>query len=325
MYDILFVDDDLETAKEYAELTSAFTKLRSYVSSTKAEALSATRTHPIAIAVLDQRMPEISGTDLYKQLLTINPRLRAIMLSGEADPAEIGNAVNLRYAIYLHKSEFRQLPAVVLREFAKIQVEKVRDAKFERVFLFAVKHLFGIRGSTEFWLESFFVEEENFISDDSWRLADQINCGEKKQIKEKVELSSELKFERSLETEISANAEVAWKAMTQIQSKLSTALKEKVSFSHTLKENVSKENTRDIALPEEPKNPLELHVKSRAFYWAPVYRKIQCHVTKEMYPMKERNTLLVTTMQPTGKIATKQVDTFSDGTRKEVQTGTHLI
>lgn len=325
MYEILFVDDDLVTAREYAELVSAFTKLRPFVCSTRAEALTAAGTYPIAISVLDQRMPEISGTELYRQLLTINPRMRGIMLSGEADQADIGTAMNLKYSVYLHKSDFRQLPAVVLREFTKIQVEQIHDAKFQRTYLFSVKHWLGFRGSIEFWLEAWFVEDETFVPRDGWRLADQINCGEKKQIKEKVELSSELRFERNLETEISANAEVAWKAMSQIRSKLGVVLREKTSVSSVLKEGVTKENSREISLPEEPKNPFELHVRSRAFYWAPVYSKIQCHITKEMRPMKERNSLLITTLQPTGKIATKQRDTFSDGTSKEVATGIHQI
>jgi CheY-like chemotaxis protein len=325
MYEILFVDDDLVTAKEYAELVAGFTKLKPYVCSTKKEALSAAGTFPIVIAVLDQRMPEISGTELYRQLLKINPRMRGIMLSGEANPAEIGTAMNLHYSVYLHKSDFRQLPAVVLKEFAKIQVEKIHDSKFERTYLFSVRHWFGIRGSTEFWLEAFFVEDENFVAPDSWRLADQINSGEKKQIKEKIELSNELKFERSLETEISANAEVAWKAFTQIQGKLGTVLKDKSNLSNVLKNSITKENTRDILLPEEPKNPSEFHTRSRAFYWAPVYRKIQCHIVKEVRPMNERNALLITTLQPTGKIATKQKDTLSDGTMKEVFTGVHQI
>src|SRR4051794_40446692 len=121
MYDLLFVDDDLVTAKEYAELVASFTKLRPYVCSTGEEALTAVQTYPISIAVLDQRMPQMSGTDLYRRLLAVNPRIRGIMLSGEAAQDEIGDAMNLRYSVYVHKSDFRQLPAIVLREFARIQ------------------------------------------------------------------------------------------------------------------------------------------------------------------------------------------------------------
>lgn len=103
MYQLLFVDDDLETVKEIAEAVSTFTKLRAYTCSSKGEALEAVGKYPIAVAVLDQKMPESTGTKLYEELLKINPKLRAIMLSGEANESEIGDAMALHFSRYLHK------------------------------------------------------------------------------------------------------------------------------------------------------------------------------------------------------------------------------
>jgi hypothetical protein len=231
----------------------------------------------------------------------------------------------LEYSKYVHKSDVLQLPGLVLQEYVRFQNEKSKTNKFERAYLFSVRHWFGLRGSTEFWLESFLTEDENHIVPDSWKIADQINSGEKKQIKEKVELSSELKFEQNLETEISANAEVAWEAVGKIKTKLGAVLKEKVAASSVLKEGITKESIREITLPEEPKNPSELHVRSRGFYWAPVHRKIQCHISKIMWPMNERNSLSITVLQPTGRVATKQKDILSDGTTREIFTGVHGI
>jgi CheY-like chemotaxis protein len=325
MYEVLFVDDDLETAKEYAELVHNYTRLKVMACSSKKEALEATRRNPIAICVLDQRMPEVSGTDLYRSLQEINPRIRAIMLSGEADSSEIGAAMNLRYSKYLHKSEFRQLPAVVLREFARYQSEVARDTAFKRTYLFSVRYVWGLRGSTEYWLEAYFIESEDFIPEQFWKLADQINSGERKRITEKIELSSELRFETTIETEVSASGEFGSEVTTQLKAKLETTLKERISLGNVLKKHFSRENVRDILLPKEPSNPHELHVKSRSFYWSPVYRKIECHISKLMRPMNERTSYNVTILQPTTKIATKQLDTLSDGTSREVFTGVHAL
>src|SRR5262249_27066112 len=153
--------------------------LKYLVCSTKDDAIDTVRNYPIAVVVLDQRMPEISGTDLYSALRDISPRLRAIMLSGEADTEEVGQALDLGYKRYLHKTEFRELPALVLREYTKYQLDVARSSEFEPVYLFSVRHLFGLRGLTEFWLQGVFVEDETFIHKDGWRLIHQINCGEK--------------------------------------------------------------------------------------------------------------------------------------------------
>lgn len=82
MYQLLFVDDDKDAAREYAELVESFTRLRPLVCSTQDEAIEAVKNNQIAVAVLDQRMPEVEGTDLYRALRAVSPRLRAIMLSG---------------------------------------------------------------------------------------------------------------------------------------------------------------------------------------------------------------------------------------------------
>jgi CheY-like chemotaxis protein len=282
MYQLLFVDDDLETLKEYAETVSTFTKLRAFICSSKTDALEAVGKYPIAVAVLDQKMPEITGTELYKELLKINPNLRAIMLSGEANESEIGDAMELHFSRYLHKSKVRELPAIVLTEFVKFQAQAVKAMEFERIYLFTVKHWFGLRGSTDFYLESIVVEDEEFVPSDSWKLLDQVNCGQKKRITEKVELSSELRFVSDLETEISANMEIAFEAAAKIKGKLGSVLRTKTSFSDSLKQTMSRETVQEIALPEEPQNPGTRHVKSRSFYWAPVYRKIHCHMSKHM-------------------------------------------
>jgi CheY-like chemotaxis protein len=325
MYQLLFVDDDLDTAKEYAELVSSFTKLRAVAHSTKEKAMEAVKNYPIAIVVLDQRMPDIKGTELYRQMLAVSPHLRAIMLSGEADKEDVGSAMDLGYKRYLHKSEFRQLPALVLREFVKYQTERIKERDFAPVYLFSYYHFLGLRGRTEFWLDSIFIEDESCVPRDGWILIEQVSCGERKKITEKFEISDELKFDSDLQAEISSNIGVAVKAAAEIHTKLGAVLKTRVTQSHIVKTARARETVREISLPEEPKNPNELYVRSRSFYWGPVYRKVQCHIVKMMLPMREEKSVIITVMQPTGKVATKQIDVLSDGTRKEVETDTLMI
>lgn len=326
MYDILFVDDDVATAREYAELVGNFTKLRPYVCSSKDEALAIARDYPIAVAVLDQKMPEILGTELFDELSQILPRMRAIMLSGEADPDEIGQAVNLGYKRYLHKSDLRKLPAIALSEFARYQTDLSRSIDFEPIQLCSVKSWFGLRGTVEFWLVAIFVEDEAYIPDEMWELIDQINRGEKKTIMERFEISSELKFEENVESTLSSNIDIGVKAGAVIKTKMDSVLKYKINTGSSIKKTKIKETVRELALLEQQEGRKRSEaVRSRCFYWAPVFRKIQCHIVKKITPVNERLSVSLSTLQPTGKIATKQVDYLEDGGVNVHLTGSHTL
>lgn len=321
MYEILFVDDDIETAKEYAEQVHHFTKLRPIVCSKGRDAINAVREFPIAVAILDQKMPDVSGTDLFRELKKISPRIRAIMLSGEADEAEIGEAMNLGYNKRLHKQEISKLPGFVFEEYTRFQTSLARSLDFEPILLCTVKKYWGFAGSVEFWLEAVAIEEEDEVDNRDWRLVDRIDCGEKRTIREIYEISAELEFKESLERTLSSNFEIANKAAVEVRARLDGIIAEKIDDKFILKESKKREITRELSLAPEPANPDEKHVKARAFYWAPIYRRIQCHIAKKIYPASESVAVLLTIRKPTGYVATKQVDHFSDGTEKTLQTG----
>jgi len=320
MYDVVFIDDDVRTAREYAEQVSRFTRLRTLVVAQPAEAVEAVRTYRIAIAVLDQKMPEISGTELFAELRQHAPALRGIMLSGEADASEIGDAMNLGYTKYLHKSRFRQLPALVLNEFSKSQTEFAKAADFKPILLAKASHYLGLAGSTEFWLEGLTVEAASIVPESSWKLIDTINSGEKKQIVEKYEVSEDIKFEESLESKLSGDIGVSLKVAGAFKSNLSSSIANKLKLAHTLSGRVTREVKKDITLPAEPTDPTALYVRSRAFLWAPTFRRIVCNIVRRIKPHGEQIVTALSVLQPMDQVATKQVDILSDGSRKELAT-----
>jgi hypothetical protein len=134
-----------------------------------------------------------------------------------------------------------------------------------------------------------------------------------------------MRFERQHEADISLTAGAGWKIMPKLQASLKSTFTSKIVLAGTLKHSTFRESKREVALPDEPDNPNELHVKSRNFYWSPVYRRIVCHISKEIKPMNEKNYILLTACQPTRSIATKQKDILSDGTTREIMTGIHSI
>ena len=71
--EILVVDDNLEAAKSFAELIEASLQIRTLPESNPDEVLDKVRNENIKVVVLDQRMPRISGTELYKKITFNSP------------------------------------------------------------------------------------------------------------------------------------------------------------------------------------------------------------------------------------------------------------
>ncbi len=89
---ILFVDDEQQIL---AVLKSMFEKQYGVFTATDGpEALEIVHKHSIQIIVSDQRMPEMQGIDLLKQIKEVSPNTVRILLAGYADMDAIMEAVN---------------------------------------------------------------------------------------------------------------------------------------------------------------------------------------------------------------------------------------
>lgn len=107
-YEILVVDDNLQAAKEVARLINLQTRLEAVATDDPEEAVTILKENPIKVALLDQRMPKKDGTALFKDLRRVDSSVRAIMLTGEADANEVGDALNLGFPITSTKAQLRR-------------------------------------------------------------------------------------------------------------------------------------------------------------------------------------------------------------------------
>lgn len=96
-HSILVVDDD-ELARE--ALVNLLTRLghRVVVHSTPMEAWNALRARPdhFDLVITDLRMPEMSGIDLAKRILSIRPGMPIVVVTGYGNPGEIDSIANER-------------------------------------------------------------------------------------------------------------------------------------------------------------------------------------------------------------------------------------
>src|SRR5262249_19089883 len=100
---ILIVDDVHAFAESASTLVGTRTGIDTDFATDPDEAMALIEREPVAVVVLDQKMPKMPGTELFQQMRMIRPDLRAIMLTGEASADEVGAAIQAGYHDYLAK------------------------------------------------------------------------------------------------------------------------------------------------------------------------------------------------------------------------------
>jgi DNA-binding NtrC family response regulator len=125
---ILVVDDDAPTREA---LATGLKKLGHdlHLAGTGAAALEEVRRHPVDLAIIDLRLPDMSGTELFGALRILRPEAIAIMISGAATVDEAVSALKRGIYDFITK-DFRmgELRKVVTRalETQKLLVENER-------------------------------------------------------------------------------------------------------------------------------------------------------------------------------------------------------
>ncbi|NTV84485.1 MAG: response regulator, partial [Bacteroidales bacterium] len=99
---ILVLDDESEIRGEINEfLTSRNIQVRE--ASTPGEAFRILSSDPVDIAILDIRLPEMSGLEVLKEVRRSYPNVQAIMMSGHGDMDSVIHALRLGAVDYFQK------------------------------------------------------------------------------------------------------------------------------------------------------------------------------------------------------------------------------
>lgn len=99
---IVLVDDEeeiLAMLKDYLEFKGHSVKTASRGS----EGLRLILQTPPDLAILDLRMPEITGLEVLKQIKLSQPQIRVVILTGQLDEESEAEALDLGASLCLHK------------------------------------------------------------------------------------------------------------------------------------------------------------------------------------------------------------------------------
>jgi hypothetical protein len=245
------------------------------------------------------------------------------MLSGEATSADITEAYDSVFSKHVHKNNvLSELPRAVvnllIRYASDIAIEAARVVDFS----VRLRSRPWPRGSViDYKLLQLDSLEYDFCFDEDWRTKYQVDAGVSLKTTVEVGVNIERNREKDIRESFSSKAGVSGATMLKLQSLLMSevAKHEKVSVRKAFNEKVTREV--NLALPAEPINPSDLHVKTRLYQVAPLYvRAIAVVVsTCSCCSMSEVNRIQFLRQRPAFK--TRHMDTYSDGTVNVIETG----
>ena len=310
----IIVDDNLEFARQLALLLQAKTGFGAYSTADPEEAVAFARENPLRVAILDQRMPINSGTELFARMRRVNQGFRAIMLTGEASAAEVGKALDLGFNAYVEKGEVNRLPELVREQYLKSFIDEADRAtqSDEQAFSFGRRQylLFGRRLS--FVLKSVTVLDEFYVPEDQWKEYMTLTPGEEREysLSETVRRSVTLEEQSQLAIKSTFSSEA--KLGVKFQGNLEEALTRTVKRSEGTEVTVAYAVKQTYRLgADDPRD--ERSVISRSFESCLTYRRLLARVEIHCPHCSIKSELAILAFDPLAKLATRTRDTLRNG------------
>lgn len=316
--EIIVIDDAPSAANDFAELIEKQTGLKTKSFDNPSELLDYITHVNVKVAVIDQVMPIMRGTELYEKIKRIDSNVLAIMLTGEASKEELAKAINVGFSLYLSKNEISKLSNCVLELFAKYEINISRNLKHVNVLkLFSFwRHPF-----TSCEIVSCLPYGGMVTSEDGENILD-IYSGQEKEwntissIDNKIQI--EKKIEQKLETEFSISTQQVKVISDSINSTILAQSSKlfSVSSQHT-------ESQKLIYKLPEPKNADDVYVSRRVIEQFSIYQQYRIILRKICRLCKQAKLISIIVSKQTSKFHTIQIDHMSNGTTCRIDLGIH--
>ncbi|MFI7018678.1 response regulator [Streptomyces sp. NPDC050164] len=319
--DVVVVDDILSAASAYSELIRVKTGLIVAHTSNPSEALEVCRRNSIKVAVLDQRMPDISGTDLYQRMMQIDPSIRAIMLTGEASAQEVGAAIQLQFKKYLPKNEVRNLPDAVLGEYVAWQSESAsRTLAADRPTIFERRTSLLSRNTVKYGVLRAEIVDPSHTFSDQWRDVVSLHAGQVERRQIQVDIGSSVVLEEETIDSLRTDLGVSTKHIASMTGKLQIELSQRFRETHTLTASSTQIVEQTFSL-QEPTDLTQRHVKFRRILKAPIFSRVKIEIVTSCNCCSASSVNSLDAYIPTRRTALRQIDKYSDGTSEETDLG----
>ena len=320
--EILFIDDIPNAAADFAELVRAKYKFKVIATDEPMEAIDIVKTNPIKVAVIDQRMPKMKGTDLFKKLLEINPLIKAVMLSGEADRQEVSDAYNLGYETFLEKTAIKDLPDKVFELYTKYEIDFAREiqTKGSPMVLSDIWSLFT-RHSIHFHLFGIEKLKEDYVFQDKWTATVEISAGQSLEVEVKSQYEETITISQEFSQKLISEFNLSEKKFNLLSLKINKEVNDKYSLSKVNKRSFEKRTKIGYSLPAPPSDISQVYIAKTVFQVAPVFTEFRAVINKSCSFCKNYQSIPIIFYKQNVKIASRQINYRSDGKDEIIPTG----
>lgn len=321
---VLVVDDQLPAAQDFASLVEKETGLPTSACSSPTEALDAVRHGCLTTVVLDERMPEMSGTALWDRIQEINADLKAIMLTGQADQQDVVDALNKGFSRYVPKANIKELPSVVLECHIAYELDRLgteHELGSDRALLDTKVGSFFRRHRVSVFLLQAESVQSNVVLDGTWKTKLHIHAGQELKYSNSEETAESVVLSDEAREVLSTDLKLNTGKLNLLSSSLSRQLQTRTFESNEKTHTVSESTEESFSLPKEPADPETPHVKARQIQTAPSYTRYRITLALECDSCGRTTHRAVPCWVHDGTFATRHLDYFSDGKERVVDTG----
>lgn len=320
--EILIVDDSEGLALNTAEFVQNELRMPVAYAITSRAAVEIVEQNPMAVVILDQRMEgDISGTELFLRLRQIRPGIRAIMLTGQAEGDEVGQALRLGFTDYLPKSRIAELPVRVLQQYLQHHTRGSEVGYADDILIWPPRPWMRLWRRYEIRLKAVVVVDERVVDSSSWRTLLQVNAGEEKKLTRQLTSSRLVALEESSQKSLKSSLALNNRALVALTSSLEHTLASSSKTSVSTSETAVNTTEQLFRLPAEPDDSKQLFVRARHFQATPVNRRVVVTVLMRCRCCDLSRFLPLVMSQETGLIATRHKDYMSDGSVHTIETG----
>lgn len=306
VYDVLVVDDVESAAEDYARLINAKTGVRALSTSNVDEALKIVKYNDIKVLVLDQRMPIKTGTQLLQDMRVFTSA-KAIMLTGEADKDDMGDAINLNFNAYVPKSEVVKLPDVVFDQYTKYLEDCRKELKHRKK-----KYLnFGVCRWCVYLmykLEDIILDKE-YVDSSRKKTYCEILSGQEKENVNEIELAEDLIIESNEEKDFLFSFKNSTK---NIMASLESTVKKAMNIKHSYSRKKAMRTITKYHLTQDDEKTID----RRVIDYAPIYEVHRILLYQKTLRSKVAKQIVVIAKKFCGKYKLTQTDYMKDGTTK---------
>ena len=312
---VILIDDNVDFAREYSETLQSICGTTVLYATSAPMALKLIKENPVKVAIIDQVMP-VKGTVLFKEIKAIEPLIKTILLTAEAERHDLTEATNIGFDVTLLKeeSDMEILPSKVLMLIAKYNSQRFDNST--SVLITKQKKWFQKANMVKYYVQHYNILDEKYIDTNGWSTRNIVEKGESLTFEEEIDVETEFNYTESFRIEnedvLGLNINDLLEFKNSLSSKMAT------DFTNTYTESLKKiiKRKRILDLPKEQEN-----IISRSYEYTKVYQQIEVYVKKECSCCNDISITPITVYLPIPIIQYRIIEYFSDGSSKETLSG----